>query len=215
MNVYSERKQLYNLSRCIRKDRALPGEIIVKSPPCGKNMPIIVALVTQFAPGPPTEINPLSGKYIEASTDYHFVDGLMKDTFEERFLNFKRCIKQLTVFALGHPTMKTILVPAGLGCSGKPTAEWKSRYLPCLQNMASRLKSSNIEVIIFGTPFQQQEIESQSSEVRRSLSQDCRWSDLRKPASPPTLDIAATRRNNAIVLLYTYMYRMLNSPFML
>ena len=146
-DAVTSRRSLTFVSRARRIDRDMPGEIILQRSP-DETSPHLIALVTQFGYGDPYNDDVDENKKLAASTDYHYVNERKEDTEDNRLKHFQACIKKIIIFALGCEDLDTIVLPNGIGNRGLCNNLWKTKYLPVIQNMASRLQMSKIKVIV-------------------------------------------------------------------
>ena len=146
--VYARRRRLYHLARAVRDDRDPPGTIVVERSQECDTSPHLIALVLQYAWGPPLEDNQLSESIMKTTLDCHYAQGLKDDTKANRLEYFKTCVKKLTIFAMGCHGLERLLIPAGIGLGGRTDQEWEDKYIPILQGMASRLQSVGVEVVL-------------------------------------------------------------------
>lgn len=148
-NVYSRRQRLYNLSRAVMKCRDEPGSLIVQPPHQGDmTSPHLIACVTQFGWGSSIDVNEIAKQSVSSSRDKHYVAGLIQDTTVNRRQYFQSCMKKLTTLAMGHKDVEKLILPEGIGCSGKVNDEWEDNYLPVIRAMAGRLRPFGIQTVL-------------------------------------------------------------------
>ena len=149
----TSRKRLSAVHRATRDSRGEPGQIIIQNPAVdSEDSPTLVACVTQFGWGDELENNERAQQALNSSRDYHYIDGLKKDTGNDRLANFQKCLNKLAILAMGDRDMEKIVFPEGIGRRGKTDDVWQKNYLPLLQSFGARLKPTGIEVYIIISP---------------------------------------------------------------
>lgn len=147
-NLFEGRKQLYNLNRVVKSDRADVGSLVIKEPPAGSNYPFVVGLISQFGPGEAVEYNEVAKYLVDCSRDKHYVGGLILDTECYRREYFKRCLRNLSDYVLQNKSIRRIILPSGIGRRGKVDYEWKTFYLREIKCFAQHMDLNSIKVVL-------------------------------------------------------------------
>ena len=150
MNFYKSRKRLYNLNRTTQDCRIKPGSLCLV--PSSDMDPWIAGMVVQYAIGYPAEDNEMSKYYIRNSIDADFVEGLKKDTREERREYFAKALGQLTGFLKSRKNELRTVVFSVNGISsvkrGSRKQEFAEYYLPLIRRVAEDVLQDGIEVVL-------------------------------------------------------------------
>ena len=142
-DIYGDRVPLYTLNRARVGSRDTVGDIKIYQD--GGN-PFIIALISHYAPGDPTDSDPIKQANIKTTTDGHYSAGLKEDTLNNRVTKLNECIKKL-VATLPHLPINYLFVPAGTGCGLKGEV-WERRYLPLFDKLAKACAQRNINFIM-------------------------------------------------------------------
>lgn len=114
------------------RDRSEEGSIYFEKPPgfpkC--NLPTISTIITQYGIGESVENNPIAKESAMNTYDKDHASRLLKDTMENRLTQFRECLIKLKdeLVKPENDFIKLILIPAGIGRSGKIDKIWFEYY---------------------------------------------------------------------------------------
>lgn len=147
-SVYESRERLYDLKRCVPKDRPKPGTINISNSR-GQNLPYIIAAATQYGIGEHLEKNEIAQDICKKSKDRAMVAGLRKDTSDNRLSYFKEAMSAVIDFIQKNPEISRVVLPRGIGrtCARRDEV-WEISYLPVIEEMHRKLKPFSIDVIL-------------------------------------------------------------------
>ncbi|XP_068228533.1 uncharacterized protein [Palaemon carinicauda] len=167
-NSYSTRRPIGSLNRADIEDRAEPGTIAVCRSERSSRDPVVVNMFGQFYMGKNVKSNrhsqlilsttenqlesgnnheQSSERYKKSSkSDEHLVNGLLKDTQENRIFWFQQCLRELAVVLPGMDSQR-IIFPYKIGC-GLAGGDWEKDYFPAIQKFVSDIAEYKIKVII-------------------------------------------------------------------
>ncbi len=155
-HAVSSRHRLSFVDRAIRWDRDVPGNILIQHPVRGaqetsedgeieSTLPTLIAMVTQFGYKPFDNTKETNDR-LNQSRDFHYVEGVKNDIYENRLIYFKECINKLVSYVTNSKFIKQVVIPAGLGQSGRCDTKWNNVYLPIIHSAAIELNASGIQL---------------------------------------------------------------------
>lgn len=136
-SVHESRRGMTTVpSRTRIEDRGIPGSIHIFEDDHG---PFIGAMLAQFGIGAPVENNSIAQSQMLRSQERAFVQQLRRDTTSGRLAFFKECLEKLEEEVVARPTIKKVIIPAGIGWRGIVDVHWRTNYLPLLHDLSDRL----------------------------------------------------------------------------
>lgn len=132
------------------EDRGEEGDCIVKHPPHYFPGPTIVTLITQYGIGRPIEDNNIASKIVKNSRNNDLVSHLTGDSMERRCHLFNRSMFKLCVLmsSSSRDYIKNIIIPVGIGRSGKVDDIWLTKYLPVIHSFSLDMEKLGKRVIL-------------------------------------------------------------------
>ena len=137
-------------SICDQPSRSSEGSCHIREPPAYKKSPTVATLINQYGIGKPFDYNMVIRQIIHNCSDEDYVNKVMADTRMNRVNHFRSSLNNLLI-ELTHDHSKylnLVLIPAGIGCSGRITPEWLLEYLPEIYYFGKELKALGKECLI-------------------------------------------------------------------
>lgn len=126
------------------------GTTIIKSPPTDTVGPSICTLITQYGIGRNYEDNNIAQRIAKYCRDTTISDRLAADTKDNRILYFNKAIynlsNQLASEKFSH--LKKVILPVGIGRSGKVDMIWLCKYFSIIEVFARHLQNQGKQVIL-------------------------------------------------------------------